>query len=110
MAIISCPECSKDISDKALSCPNCGNPIKANQNKTTKWLISKPALKRAFSVDDLPTSINIALTFALSVVALFVVYGIGSAIWERTHPKQDPPTTEMQQSLDKLDRGVKNPK
>lgn len=27
MAMIKCPECSKDISDKAASCPNCGVPI-----------------------------------------------------------------------------------
>lgn len=27
MALISCPECGKQISDKALSCPNCGNPL-----------------------------------------------------------------------------------
>lgn len=27
MAIIKCSECSKDVSDKAASCPNCGNPI-----------------------------------------------------------------------------------
>jgi len=28
VALISCPECAKDVSDKALSCPNCGYPIK----------------------------------------------------------------------------------
>lgn len=27
MALISCPECGKEISDKAIACPNCGNPI-----------------------------------------------------------------------------------
>lgn len=27
MAIINCPECGKEISDKALSCPNCGYPL-----------------------------------------------------------------------------------
>ncbi|MBQ7063159.1 MAG: zinc-ribbon domain-containing protein [Bacteroidales bacterium] len=27
MALIKCPECGKEISDKAHSCPNCGNPI-----------------------------------------------------------------------------------
>lgn len=27
MALISCPECGKQISDKASSCPNCGTPI-----------------------------------------------------------------------------------
>lgn len=24
MALIKCPECGKEVSDKALSCPNCG--------------------------------------------------------------------------------------
>lgn len=28
MALIRCPECGKEISDKAASCPNCGYPIK----------------------------------------------------------------------------------
>lgn len=27
MALIKCTECNKDVSDKAASCPNCGNPI-----------------------------------------------------------------------------------
>ena len=27
MALISCPECNKEISDKAINCPNCGYPI-----------------------------------------------------------------------------------
>lgn len=29
MAIISCPECGKQISDRAVSCPDCGCPISA---------------------------------------------------------------------------------
>lgn len=27
MSLINCPECSKEISDKAITCPNCGFPI-----------------------------------------------------------------------------------
>jgi hypothetical protein len=27
MALINCPECTKEISDKAVSCPNCGVPL-----------------------------------------------------------------------------------
>lgn len=27
MALIKCPECGKEISDKAFACPNCGNPM-----------------------------------------------------------------------------------
>lgn len=28
MALINCPECGKEISDKAVSCPNCGAIVK----------------------------------------------------------------------------------
>lgn len=30
MAIIKCPECGKEVSDKAKACPNCGVPIDTN--------------------------------------------------------------------------------
>ncbi|WP_166786302.1 zinc ribbon domain-containing protein [Dysgonomonas capnocytophagoides] len=33
MALINCSECGKQVSDKAVSCPSCGNPI--NQHTTT---------------------------------------------------------------------------
>ncbi|MDE6636255.1 MAG: zinc-ribbon domain-containing protein [Lachnospiraceae bacterium] len=34
-ALINCPECGKQVSDKASSCPNCGCPI-ANSPTTVK--------------------------------------------------------------------------
>ena len=30
MALIKCPECGREISDRAVSCPHCGFPISAN--------------------------------------------------------------------------------
>lgn len=27
MSLISCPECAREISDRALSCPRCGTPM-----------------------------------------------------------------------------------
>lgn len=33
MALINCPECNKEISDKALSCPNCGFPLEKEVDK-----------------------------------------------------------------------------
>jgi predicted amidophosphoribosyltransferase len=30
VALINCPECKKEVSDKASSCPNCGHPIARN--------------------------------------------------------------------------------
>ena len=32
MALISCPECGKEVSEKAASCPNCGAPISGNSS------------------------------------------------------------------------------
>lgn len=37
MALINCPECSKEISDKAEACPQCGFPIKRSPPKV-QWL------------------------------------------------------------------------
>ncbi len=34
MALIKCPECGKEISDKANSCPSCGYPINSTQVET----------------------------------------------------------------------------
>ncbi len=31
MALINCPECGKEISDKATSCPSCGCPIEKKE-------------------------------------------------------------------------------
>lgn len=50
MALISCPECNKQISDKAVSCPHCGYPmISSNFNK---------------GIDDNHTNYNVILQSA----------------------------------------------
>jgi DNA-directed RNA polymerase subunit RPC12/RpoP len=36
MSLIKCPECGKEISDKAVSCPSCGSPIKQTSKKSIK--------------------------------------------------------------------------
>ena len=43
MALINCPECSKDVSDKAESCPNCAYPIMKKQ-KTPEAQSLQPML------------------------------------------------------------------
>ena len=34
MALIKCPECGKEISDRATACPNCGTVFKIEPKKT----------------------------------------------------------------------------
>jgi len=36
MSMINCPECGKEISDKASSCPNCGFPLIQNDNESNQ--------------------------------------------------------------------------
>lgn len=40
MALINCPECGKEISERALACPNCGCPI-ANVEKKEEQIVEK---------------------------------------------------------------------
>lgn len=51
MALIKCPECGKEISDKAKSCPHCGCPIEASPDNLKLFpreekvlLICKPGI------------------------------------------------------------------
>lgn len=50
MALITCPECKKEISDTAKTCPNCGYKIK----KTEKWKkIGRNLLKSGIIIEVL---------------------------------------------------------
>ena len=35
MALIKCPECGHDVSDKAKACPNCGFPMSIEEKKVS---------------------------------------------------------------------------
>lgn len=41
MALIKCPECGKEVSDKAETCPGCGYVLKQNKKKITQANFSK---------------------------------------------------------------------
>lgn len=45
MALIKCPECGRDISDKVKDCPNCGFPIAEEKEQTQKVEISSVNIK-----------------------------------------------------------------
>lgn len=45
MALIKCPECEKEISDKVKSCPNCGYPMEIDNNETQKVELSSVNIK-----------------------------------------------------------------
>lgn len=82
MALISCPECSNTVSDKAEKCPHCG-----------------VAISRSFEVDAIGTALTttqltskrLKLHSIISLIAAAVGF-----IWMISHsesPDSDPPLT-----------------
>lgn len=58
MALMRCPECNKEISDKAVSCPNCGFPLNRlsiEDNLTTEEELTCPDFPSDLSVGRLLT-------------------------------------------------------
>jgi len=45
MALIKCSECGKEISDRATTCPNCGNPLIANPTELNPVTIQQTRKK-----------------------------------------------------------------
>ena len=66
MAMIKCPECGKDVSDKAKSCPHCGCPIES--------LSPSGTVKIKVSVLKAPTGLNGNQTVS--------IFSNNNVIWE----------------------------
>jgi uncharacterized membrane protein YvbJ len=80
MALINCPECKKEISDKASLCPQCGYQLfDKNENKTTVQLTSKE-LKKQQIFAFIPLFIGIIIFFTGNYNLGLIFFLIG-AIW-----------------------------
>lgn len=73
MALIKCPECGKDISDKASSCPNCG--FELNTAKYGKELGAgiKEGLKGLNTMSS-PKKKKTCVLMIIIPLALFVIF------------------------------------
>ena len=61
MAIIQCPECTKNVSDKAKSCPHCGFPIE--ENGAENLGIEMPELPNNLDIGEMKGFESFGLTF-----------------------------------------------
>ena len=72
MALIKCPDCDKEISDKAPTCSHCGCPMKESQpvdviDKNAGGLMGKPGTgTHALNVG--------CLTFIIGILILMVIF------------------------------------
>ena len=128
MALISCPECGKQISDAANTCPHCGFPItsqatssiseeKAVQSKINLQEGVNPKLDKNQNIDDFNTGCGVAL-FIVVLIAFFMLfrscdsdsdsYSSSEGYGKYTSPsgkrqKQYQGSREQQRDLDMID-------
>jgi len=75
MALINCPECGTEVSDRAEKCPKCAYPI--NKEQIEPKIIVKN--KEGFFLQ----SLNNGCIVVLLIIAAFIIVGIISSILGR---------------------------
>ncbi|MDO4682002.1 MAG: zinc ribbon domain-containing protein [Lautropia sp.] len=80
MALITCPECQRSVSDQAASCPGCGHPLQRQsaigQNipgNTADWVKATGIVGAAWVLPKVAK-----LIFAIIVFGLFLYFVFGS--------------------------------
>jgi uncharacterized membrane protein YvbJ len=69
MALISCPECNRDVSDSAPTCPNCGVPI-ASARET------KAAGTSLTTIQETSKKLKLHMISAVAVILIGVLFSI----------------------------------
>lgn len=95
MALIKCPECGKEISDAAESCPNCGYPIKGQQQ-----IGDSDGLGKGQETKKLKTVLFIVVGIILVVIVcggslLFKKGGLIDKLTDKEAPKFENVPTEL---------------
>lgn len=81
MALIKCPECGKEISDKAEVCPSCGYPVDEDEGEEEKRDLSYEILCLVISIfatflTFIMINVRIGLLFPLVLYIISAVLGI----------------------------------
>ncbi len=84
MALIKCSECGKEVSDKAISCVNCGAPILGNLNTnssvSTKFTSYEEYKAALASQENENTERKLSVLGKIWLIYLIAAYGISTII------------------------------
>ena len=91
MALIKCDECGKEYSDKASSCPNCGNPTGANGSQPQPQII----IQAAQSVPQKEKKKGGCMRLVVGAFCLFIILGVIGSLTkdEKQQPSASSSTT-----------------
>lgn len=69
MALMKCPECTREVSDKATACPGCGHPIASSTR-------NERAIHGGNAADIAKTGGKVAATWLLAGQVHWIVRGL----------------------------------
>ncbi len=75
MALVKCPECGKEISDKASNCPGCGYPIESQKIEVLGNISEQPVIEQKSKKLN-KKIISIIAVIAIMVIIVGIIYNI----------------------------------
>ena len=94
MALTKCSECKQDVSSQATTCPHCGYPLTASQNKTSpSGLATPPPINSATSVSSKMSKAKLGCLVLLAIIAVFGLLVIIGAFISEPPKDQNSQTT-----------------
>jgi uncharacterized membrane protein YvbJ len=82
MALIHCPECNKEISDKVKTCPYCGYPFE-DTNKSANTIQQVEIASVNLTPKNPTKKINIIIISAIIVVLIAIIFGTISILQKK---------------------------
>ena len=78
MALIICPECGKQVSDQAITCPGCGYPIARTESYTEDRSVMEKNTERYYMAGHLIAVTSCILAGAATFLPFFTYHILGS--------------------------------
>lgn len=78
MALIKCPECRKEISDKATNCPNCGSPVNignTNSDPVVSHIPDEPQKTKKKKGGCLTTILKVIGILVIIIIVINILLG-----------------------------------
>lgn len=86
MALIQCPECGKEISDKVKACPFCGYPMEEGLGNP------QPVAVTSISIQSNPEKRKKLITAIIAVIVVIIVAIAGFSAWQSSKAANEKET------------------
>lgn len=75
MALINCPECKIEISDKVKACPNCGFPLQEESNEVKQEELNNVKIHKK-KTKKIIFGVILALVAIIITISVFVIINL----------------------------------